>query len=228
MKAKNKRKAKAAKEESEQQEEKTIALQGSLGYVILDDHKITIATVSATKKVVLCDRTLKLPWKTEGNALRADEADRQRHRAEYEHLKKISQKVEESLVKNSTAKVGCVILAGPGRTKVGLQARLSPKLQDIVRKVITIKNNDVSGLNEAIDCTPKLLHDIDLERNLEQLRKFFQELESGRNDKVSYGEEDVRAVVEAGAVCWCVRAAPPSPGCWTTAPYSTRKSTSSR
>jgi len=125
---------------------------------------------------------------------------RLREDAAKDFYKKVASLVKESFFENRENLKG-ILVGGPGPTKYDFVDG-DFITQDLKKKIITIKDlsyTDEFGLQELVEKSEDVLANEEISDEKKIMRQFFEKL-STEPGKISYGEKEVKRILEMGAV----------------------------
>jgi peptide chain release factor subunit 1 len=169
------------------------------GIVLVDSSEATIATLQGRRLEIVRQMTSGVPGKTRAGGQSARRYERLREMRLQEYFTRVGEHVNEIFLPIDNLKG--IILAGPGPTKYDFEKGeyLNYMLKNKILDVIDTAYVEEQGVKEVVDKAPEIMRKI---RYLEE-RKIMQQFlyEIGHDTGlVTYGEEDVRRALEAGAV----------------------------
>jgi peptide chain release factor subunit 1 len=169
------------------------------GIVLVDSSEATIATLQGRRLEIIRQMTSGVPGKTRAGGQSARRYERFREMRLQEYFTRVGEHVNEIFLPIDNLKG--LILAGPGPTKYDFEKGeyLNYMLKNKIIDVIDTAYVEEQGVKEVVDKAPEIMRKI---RYLEE-RKIMQQFlyEIGHDTGlVTYGEEEVRRALEAGAV----------------------------
>jgi len=169
------------------------------GLVTVDKNEATIAELVGKKYDIVGHFTSGVAGKTRAGGQSAHRFERLREEAAQDFYKRVSEKVNNALLKHGDKLKG-IIIGGPGMTK---QYFLDKELVDyrlrkkIIGQVDTSYTDD-SGIREVVHQSGDLLRNTELMKEKEVLEKFMEEI--GKSGLALYGEEKVLEALNIGKV----------------------------
>lgn len=167
------------------------------GLVVLDAREATIGLLSGKSIRELKHLDSTVPSKTVKGGMSQGRYDRLREDAINEFLTKVGDTASELLLKHE---LKGIIIGGPGPVKERF-AKGNYLNYMLLKKLLGIKDTGYTsdfGMRELVERSEDLLKESSITHEKEVLDKFFTELEKEGN--VTYGVEEVKHALEAGAV----------------------------
>ncbi len=169
------------------------------GIILVDSSAATIATLQGRRMEIVRQLTSGVPGKTRAGGQSARRYERLREMRLQNYFTRVGVHVNEIFLPIETLKG--IILAGPGPTKYDFEKGeyLNYMLKSKVIDVIDTAYVEEQGVKEVVDKAPEIMRKI---RYIEERRIMQQFLYEIGHDTgmVTYGEEEVRRALEAGAV----------------------------
>lgn len=169
-----------------------------VGYVVIDGNEYVIAIVAGNGVEMLVNETVTLPRKHGRGGQSAARFDRQRQECRHVYVKKVAENVGIVFLSANKPIIQALVVAGTGYLKHELIKTISPVVQKLVVKVLTVSYGGKPGLREAMDSTQELLVNLSIDKTKRHLNDLFNKL-ADDDHLVSVGEEDVFAALEDGA-----------------------------
>lgn len=169
------------------------------GLVVMDRREGDIAILKGKTIVPLTKTKSNVPGKTRAGGQSAQRFERLREGAAKDFYKKIAEMMKEQFLEMEGLKG--IIVGGPGPTKHDL-IEGGYITGDVKKKIIAIKDLSYTGdfgLQELIDKSEDVLASEAVAEEKQLMGKFFNLL-AKQPDLVTYGLDDIRKKLEAGAV----------------------------
>ncbi len=167
------------------------------GMIVMDRREGIIAFLKGKTIVPLTRSTSNVPGKTRAGGQSAHRFERIREGAALEFFRRLAEHAKEEFFGNKNLKG--IIVGGPGPTKYDFIEQLPTELRNKILAVKDLSYTDEFGLQELLDKSNDVLAAEEVIAEKKLLARFF-ELLSTRPNMVSYGEAEVRRVIELGAV----------------------------
>lgn len=169
------------------------------GMVVLDRRDALIALLKGKTIIPLVKTHSEVPGKMRAGGQSAHRFEQNRELAAKEHYKKVAEYLKEQFLTMENLKG--ILVGGPGPTKYEWVEGgfITDQLK---RKVIAIKDlsyTEEFGLQELLEKCQDVLAQEEVAREKEIMQKFFNLLAKD-SGTVSYGEKEVKKVLEMGAV----------------------------
>ncbi len=169
------------------------------GIILVDSSEATIATLQGRRLEIVRSLTSGVPGKTRAGGQSARRYERLREMRIQQYFTRVGVHANEIFLPIETLKG--IILAGPGPTKFDFEKGeyLNYMLKNKVIDVIDTAYVEEQGVKEVVGKAPEIMRKI---RYIEE-RKIMQQFlyEVGHDTGlVTYGEEEVRRALQAGAV----------------------------
>ncbi len=170
------------------------------GMVIMDRREAIIAYLKGKAIITLAEASSNVPGKTRAGGQSAARFMRLREDAAKDFYLKIGTMMKDSFFENR-ANIKGILVGGPGPTKYDFVDGdfITTELK---KKIIAIKDlsyNGEFGLQELLERSEDVLANEEVADEKKIMRRFFEMLSREQN-KVSYGEKEVKRVLEMGAV----------------------------
>ena len=168
------------------------------GIILVDSSEATIATLQGRRLVIVRQLTSGVPGKTRAGGQSARRYERLREMRLQEFFTRVGAHANEIFLPIDTLKG--VILAGPGPTKLDFEKGeyLNYMLKNKVIDVIDTAYVEEQGVKEVVDKAPEIMRKIRYIEERKVVQQFLYEI-GHDTGLVTYGEEDVRKALEAGA-----------------------------
>ncbi|HLP80053.1 MAG TPA: peptide chain release factor aRF-1 [Acidobacteriota bacterium] len=167
--------------------------------VVLDRRDGCIALLKGSKIQVLVKTHSEVPGKTRAGGQSSLRFARQREGAAKEHYRKIAEYMKEQLLPLKNLKG--IIIGGPGVTINDFmnESQLTGELQKKVLGTKDLGYTDEFGLQELLDKSQDLLSAEAVADEKKYMQRFLEMLAKDEK-KVAYGRDEVRKMLELGAV----------------------------
>ncbi len=165
------------------------------GLVVVDNKNITIGMLKGKNITTIKNEDSIVPGKIRAGGQSSARFSRVRENMAKSWYRENAQTVDELF---GIKEFDGIILGGPGPTKETFKEFLPKKIQE---KIIAVKDVGYTGdfgLKELVDKSLDVLKEESIAEEKEYVTKFFSQL--GKNEKISYGKDQVKADLEAGAV----------------------------
>uniref|UniRef100_A0A0G4I5Q0 Eukaryotic peptide chain release factor subunit 1 n=1 Tax=Chromera velia CCMP2878 TaxID=1169474 RepID=A0A0G4I5Q0_9ALVE len=172
------------------------------GFVVTEGNGCLIAEVQGNVKKTLFRLTASLPNKHRRGGQSALRFDRLRAESRLALVKKVAEAAGEVfLQKDATVSVKGLVVAGCGDLKNELKARLDPKLQNVIIKMVDTAYGGEAGLDQACDLAADALAGV---RLVEERRAIGSLLEAATREDGAirhavFGTQEVTAALRLGA-----------------------------
>ncbi len=169
------------------------------GIILVDSSAATIATLQGRRMEIVRQLTSGVPGKTRAGGQSARRYERLREMRLQDYFTRVGVHVNEIFLPIETLKG--IILAGPGPTKYDFEKGeyLNYMLKSKVIDVIDTAYVEEQGVKEVVDKAPEIMRKIRYIEERKIMQQFLYEI-GHDTGLVTYGEEDVRRALEAGAV----------------------------
>ncbi len=169
------------------------------GILLIDASGSTLATLQGRRLEIVREMTSGVPGKTRAGGQSARRYERLRDMRLQEYFTRVGQQANDIFLPIENLKG--LILAGPGPTKQDFEKGdyLHYTLKNKIITVVDTAYVEEQGVKEVVDKAPEIMRKV---RYVEE-KKLVQEFLYGighDTGMVTYGEEDVRRSLEAGAV----------------------------
>jgi peptide chain release factor subunit 1 len=169
------------------------------GILLIDATAATLATLQGRRLEILREITSGVPGKTRAGGQSARRFERLREMRLQEYFRRVGEHANESFL--SIENLKGLIIAGPGPTKYDFEKGdyLNYMLKEKVIDVIDTAYVDEQGVKEVVDKAPEIMRKVRYIEEKQIMQQFLYEI-GHDTGMVTYGEEDVRRALEAGAV----------------------------
>jgi len=170
------------------------------GLIVIDRSEATLGLLSGKRIAVIRNIQSLVPSKHRMGGQSAQRFERLIEIAAHEFYKKIADTATEAFL-NRTDLQG-ILVGGPGATKnfFVTQGYLHHELQKKVLDTFDTGYTDEYGLKELVERAKEKLVDLDLSREKRLVSRLLEEIRKQDGGLATYGEEQVRQVLEMGAV----------------------------
>ena len=176
-----------------------MATKETYGLVVMDRREAVIAELRGKSITILSKHTSNVPGKFKAGGQSAQRFMRIRENAAKDFYGRVGDHVKEAFFSNEHLKG--IIVGGPGPTKYEfIEGSFIPT--DLKNKIIAVKDityTDEFGVHDLVDKSQDVLAAEELAEEKKLVNRFFGYLVS-KPGMVSYGEQQVLAVVQSGAV----------------------------
>jgi len=169
------------------------------GIILVDSSAATIATLQGRRMEIVRQLTSGVPGKTRAGGQSARRYERLREMRLQDYFTRVGVHANEIFLPIETLKG--IILAGPGPTKYDFEKGeyLNYMLKSKVIDVIDTAYVEEQGVKEVVDKAPEIMRKIRYIEERKIMQQFLYEI-GHDTGMVTYGEEEVRRALEAGAV----------------------------
>lgn len=169
------------------------------GILLLDASAATLATLQGRRLEIVRELTSGVPGKTRAGGQSARRYERLREMRLQEYFRRIGEHANETFLQIENLKG--LIIAGPGPTKYDFEKGdyLNYMLKEKVIDIIDTAYVDEQGVKEVVDKAPEIMRKIRYIEEKQIIQQFLYEI-GHDTGMVTYGEEEVRRALEAGAV----------------------------
>jgi peptide chain release factor subunit 1 len=176
-----------------------IEVKEMYGLVVLDRRDATLAFLKGKVIIPLVKTHSEVPGKTRAGGQSSQRFERLREGAAKAHYKKIAEYMKEQFLPQKELKG--IIIGGPSVTTNDFM-NLDYVTGDLKKKIIAVKDLSYTGefgLQELLDKSGDVLAEEEVSAEKEIVQKFLEMLAKNPG-KVTYGEEEVKSALQAGAV----------------------------
>ena len=169
------------------------------GILLIDASEATLATLQGRRLQIVMGLTSGVPGKTRAGGQSARRYERLRDMRLQEYFTRVGHHANESFLPIENLKG--LILGGPGPTKYDFEKgdHLNYMLKDKILDVIDTSYVEEQGVKEIVDKAPEIMRKIRYIEERKLMQQFLYEI-GHDTGMVTYGEEEVRRALEAGAV----------------------------
>jgi len=171
------------------------------GLILLDLREAAIGMLVGKQTEVIKHLHSTVPGKQRKGGQSAHRFEQLRHIAIHDFYKRIGDAASEAFLELEPVELKGILIGGHSPTKEEFNEGefLHYELQKKVLGLFDTGYTDESGFSELINAAEDTLQGIDLFKQKKDMEMFFKELAT-ESDKVSYGEDNVRANLELKAV----------------------------
>ena len=169
------------------------------GILLIDASATTLATLQGRRLEIVREFTSGVPGKTRAGGQSARRYERFREMRLQEYFRRVGEHANETFLPIETLKG--LIIAGPGPTKYDFEKGdyLNYMLKDKVIDIIDTAYVEEQGVKEVVDKAPEIMRKIRYIEEKQIVQQFLYEI-GHDTGMTTYGEEEVRRALEAGAV----------------------------
>lgn len=169
------------------------------GILLIDSSAAALATLQGRRLEIVREVTSGVPGKTRAGGQSARRYERLREMRLQEYFRRVGGHANETFLPIENFKG--LIIAGPGPTKYDFEKGdyLNYMLKEKVIDVIDTAYVDEQGVKEVVGKAPEIMRKIRYIEEKQLMQQFLYEI-GHDTGKVTYGEEEVRRALEAGAV----------------------------
>ena len=169
------------------------------GILLIDASATTLATLQGRRLEIVREFTSGVPGKTRAGGQSARRYERLREMRLQEYFRRVGEHANETFLPIENLKG--LIIAGPGPTKQDFEKGdyLNYMLKDKVIDTIDTAYVDEQGVKEVVDKAPEIMRKIRYIEEKQVVQQFLYEI-GHDTGMATYGEEEVRRALEAGAV----------------------------
>jgi len=169
------------------------------GILLIDASATTLATLQGRRLEIVREFTSGVPGKTRAGGQSARRYERLREMRLQEYFRRVGEHANETFLPIENLKG--LIIAGPGPTKYDFEKGdyLNYMLKDKVIDIIDTAYVEEQGVKEVVDKAPEIMRKIRYIEEKQIVQQFLYEI-GHDTGMTTYGEEEVRRALEAGAV----------------------------
>jgi peptide chain release factor subunit 1 len=169
------------------------------GILLIDASATTLATLQGRRLEIVREFTSGVPGKTRAGGQSARRYERFREMRLQEYFRRVGEHANETFLPIENLKG--LIIAGPGPTKYDFEKGdyLNYMLKDKVIDIIDTAYVEEQGVKEVVDKAPEIMRKIRYIEEKQIVQQFLYEV-GHDTGMTTYGEEEVRRALEAGAV----------------------------
>ncbi len=169
------------------------------GILLIDASAATLATLQGRRLEIIRQVTSGVPGKTRAGGQSARRFERLREMRLQEYFRRVGEHANEAFLQLENLKG--LIIAGPGPTKYDFEKGdyLNYMLKDKVIDIIDTAYVNEQGVKEVVDKAPEIMRKVRYIEEKQIMQQFLYEI-GHDTGMATYGEEEVRKALEAGAV----------------------------
>jgi peptide chain release factor subunit 1 len=169
------------------------------GILLVDASEATLATLQGRRLEIIRNLNSGVPGKTRAGGQSARRYERLRDMRLQEYFTRVGQHANEAFLPLENFKG--LILGGPGPTKLDFEKGdyLNYMLKDKILDVIDTAYVEEQGVKEVVEKAPEIMRKIRYIEEKKVMQQFLYEI-GHDTGLVTYGEEEVRRALQAGAV----------------------------
>jgi peptide chain release factor subunit 1 len=169
------------------------------GILLIDSSDAMFATLQGRRLEIVREMTSGVPGKTRAGGQSARRYERLREMRLQEYFRRVGEHANETFLPIENLKG--LIIAGPGPTKYDFEKGeyLNYMLKDKTIDIIDTSYVNEQGVKEVVDKAPEIMRKIRYIEEKKVMQQFLYEI-GHDTGMATYGEEDVRRALEAGAV----------------------------
>jgi len=169
------------------------------GILLIDASASTLATLQGRRLEIVREVSSGVPGKTRAGGQSARRFERLREMRLQEYFRRVGEHANKAFLPIENFKG--LIIAGPGPTKYDFEKgdHLNYMLKEKVIDVIDTAYVDEQGVKEVVDKAPEIMRKIRYIEEKQIVQQFLYEI-GHDTGMATYGEEEVRRALEAGAV----------------------------
>ncbi len=176
-----------------------LQVKDTVGLLVMDRREATLATLRGKNVQVIRKMTSGVPGKHSKGGQSARRFERLIEIAAHDYSKRVAEAANG--IFSQIPDMRAIVLGGPGPTKENFLD--SGLLYESVRKkivgVLDTGYTDETGIRELVNKSGDILTDLEILKEKSVIRRFMDELVSGKG-LVAYGEEQIRRALEQGTV----------------------------
>ena len=169
------------------------------GILLIDASAATLATLQGRRLQIVREITSGVPGKTRAGGQSARRYERLRDMKLQEYFRRVGEHANETFLPIENLK--SLIIAGPGPTKYDFEKGdyLNYMLKEKVIDIIDTAYVDEQGVKEVVGKAPEIMRKIRYIEEKKIMQQFLYEV-GHDTGMATYGEEEVRKALEAGAI----------------------------
>jgi peptide chain release factor subunit 1 len=169
------------------------------GILLIDSSGATLATLQGRRLEIIRELTSGVPGKTRAGGQSARRYERLREMRLQEYFTRVGEHANESFLPIENLKG--LIIGGPGPTKYDFEKGeyLNYMLKGKVIDTVDTAYVEEQGVKEVVEKAPEVMRKVRYIEEKKVVQQFLYEV-GHDTGKITYGEEDVRRALEAGAV----------------------------
>ncbi|MGB9713801.1 MAG: peptide chain release factor aRF-1 [Candidatus Bathyarchaeales archaeon] len=169
------------------------------GILLIDAAAATLATLQGRRLEIVREITSGVPGKTRAGGQSARRFERLREMRLQEYFRRVGEHANEIFLPIENLKG--LIIAGPGPTKYDFEKGeyLNYMLKEKIIDIVDTAYVDEQGVKEVVDKAPEIMRKLRYIEEKQIMQQFLYEV-GHDTGLATYGEEEVRKALEAGAV----------------------------
>jgi peptide chain release factor subunit 1 len=169
------------------------------GILLIDSSAATLATLQGRRLEIVRQMTSGVPGKTRAGGQSARRFERLREMRLQEYFRRVGEHANETFLPIENLKG--LIIAGPGPTKYDFEKGdyLNYMLKEKVLDTVDTAYVDEQGVKEVVDKAPEIMRKVRYIEEKQVMQQFLYEI-GHDTGMATYGEQEVRKALEAGAV----------------------------
>ncbi|MEM3623618.1 MAG: peptide chain release factor aRF-1 [Candidatus Bathyarchaeia archaeon] len=169
------------------------------GILLIDSSAATLATLQGRRLEIVRQITSGVPGKTRAGGQSARRFERLREMRLQEYFRRVGEHANETFLPIENLKG--LIIAGPGPTKYDFEKGdyLNYMLKEKVLDTVDTAYVDEQGVKEVVDKAPEIMRKVRYIEEKQVMQQFLYEI-GHDTGMATYGEQEVRKALEAGAV----------------------------
>ena len=169
------------------------------GIILIDATAATLATLQGRRLEIVREVTSGVPGKTRAGGQSARRFERLREMRLQEYFRRVGEHANEVFL--SIENLKGLIIAGPGPTKYDFEKGdyLHYMLKEKVLDIVDTAYVDEQGVKEVVDKAPEIMRKLRYIEEKHIMQQFLYEI-GHDTGLATYGEDEVRKALEAGAV----------------------------
>ena len=169
------------------------------GILLIDSSETTLATLQGRRLEIVREFTSGVPGKTRAGGQSARRYERLREMRLQDYFRRVGEHTNETFLPIENLKG--LIIAGPGPTKYDFEKGdyLNYMLKDKIIDIIDTAYVNEQGVKDVVDKAPEIMRKIRYIEEKQIVQQFLYEI-GHDTGMATYGEEEVRRALEAGAV----------------------------
>jgi peptide chain release factor subunit 1 len=169
------------------------------GILLIDSTAATLATLQGRRLEIVRQITSGVPGKTRAGGQSARRFERLREMRLQEYFRRVGEHANETFLPIENLKG--LIIAGPGPTKYDFEKGdyLNYMLKEKVLDTVDTAYVDEQGVKEVVDKAPEIMRKVRYIEEKQIMQQFLYEI-GHDTGMATYGEQEVRKALEAGAV----------------------------
>ena len=172
------------------------------GLIVMDRAEVTIGALRGKRVDVLRNRQSQVPSKHGRGGQSAHRFERMIEHAAHEFFVRCGEMANELFLPHKETLKG-ILLGGPGATKEYFykEGYLHYELQQkVVQPLFDVGYTDEYGLSELVEKATQTLHGLEVTADKQLMQRLFAEIRRADAGLAAYGEREVHAALDAGAV----------------------------